>query len=117
MLSTISQHLRRVFAPRKLEIAEDRPNRVSLSSGPTRTVFDRDSEQVTKDGKLVAMIPLITRIQVYHPGAASTNVWNVSAVVEGRRTVELGHAYSREDALHIAGVLSVLLNKPVKAEK
>ena len=117
MFSSLGQFLRRVFGPRSLQIVEDLSYRVSLGFGPTRTVFDRDSEKVTKDGKLVAMIPLITGIHVYHPSAASTNIWHVSATVEGRRSVELGHAYSRKDALHIAGVLSVLVKTPIEAER
>jgi hypothetical protein len=117
MLSALGRFFWRVFGPRKLEVVEDLPHRVSLGFGPTRTVFDRDSEKVTKDGKIVAMIPLITGIHVYHPNAASSNIWRVSATVEGRRSVELGHAYSREEALHIAGVLSMLVKRPIKAER
>jgi hypothetical protein len=118
MLATLGRYINRILGPRKIEILDDLPERVSLRNGPTVFVFDSDSEQVTKDGQLVAVIPLITGVSVYQAGAnTNTTVWNVSVMVTGRRTVELGRTYSKEDATHIAGVISVLTKKPVRIER
>jgi hypothetical protein len=118
MFSTLGRYLKKLLGPRKIEILDDRPERVSLRCGPTVFIIDRNSEQVTKDGQLVAMIPLITEVTVYQAGGhTNTTVWNVSCTVTGRRTVEFGRAYSKEEATHIAGIISVLIKKPVKIER
>ena len=118
MLSTFGRYLKRLLGPRKIELLEDLPERVTLRNGPTVFVFDKKSEQVTKDGQLVAMIPLITEVSVYQAGGhTNTTVWSVSATVTGGRTVEFGRAYNKEDATHIAGVISVLTRKPTRVEK
>ena len=118
MLSTVGRYLKTLLGPRKIEILEDLPERVSLQTGPTVFVIDKKSEQVTRDGQLVAMIPLVTGVSVYQAGGhTNTTVWNVCAMVAGGRTVEFGRAYSKEEATHIAGVISVLMKKPTKVEK
>jgi hypothetical protein len=118
MLSTFGRYLQKLLGPRKIEILEDLPERVSLRSGPTIFVIDSRSEQVTKDGQLVAMIPLVTEVTVYQGGGhTNTTVWNVSCKVTERRTVEFGRAYNKEEAAHIAGIVSALIKKPVKIER
>jgi hypothetical protein len=118
MLQVIGRFLRLLFGYRSIQIIEDTTTKISFRFGPTVTVFDKDLSQVLQNGKLVAMMPLITEIQVYQPTSqASTPAWFVSTRVSGARSVEIGQATEKEEAAHIAGLISAFVKKPVKIQR
>jgi len=104
-----------LFGYRSIEIVEDSPNRLAVRYGPSVTVIDKSTSQVTQGGQLVAMVPLITDVQVHQPmSQASTPVWYVTIRLAGRRFVEVGQTTGQEDALHVAALIAGLVGKPIK---
>ncbi len=115
MLAVIGRFLRLFFGYRSIEIVEESPNRLAVLYGSSVTVIDKSTSQVTQGGQLVAMIPLITDIQVHQPmNHASTPVWYVTIRLAGRRFVEVGQTTGQEDALHVAALIAGLVGKPIK---
>ena len=79
MFAAIGRFLRLLFGYRSIQIVEEAPDRLSVIYGPSVTVFNKTTAQVTQGGKLVAVIPLITDVQVHQPATqASTPVWYVT---------------------------------------
>jgi hypothetical protein len=115
MFAVIGHSLRQLLGYRSIEIVEESPNRLAVRCGPTVTVIDKSTSQVTQGGQLVAMAPLITDVQVHQPmNQASTSVWYVTIRLGGRRFVEVGQTTGQEDALHVAALIAGLVGKPVK---
>ena len=115
MFAVIRRFLRLLFGYRSIEVIEETPFRLAVSYGPTLTVLNKSTSEVTQGGKLVAMIPLIADIQVHQPmSQASTPVWYVTIRLSGRRFVEVGQTTGQEDAMHVAALISALVGKPIK---
>jgi hypothetical protein len=115
MFAVIGRFLRLLLGYRSIEIVEESPNRLAVRYGPSVTVIDKSTSQITQGGQLVAMVPLITDVQVHQPmNQASTPVWYVTIRLAGRRFVEVGQTTGQEDALHVAALIAGLVGKRVK---
>jgi hypothetical protein len=115
MLAALGRSLRHIFGYRSIEIVEQSPLKLAVSYGPTVTVLDKSTSEVTQGGKLVGMIPLIADVQVHQPmSQASTPVWYVTIRLSGRRFVEVGQATGQEEAMHVAALISALVGRPIK---
>jgi hypothetical protein len=115
MLAALGRSLRYLFGYRSIEVIESTPLKLAVRFGPTLTVLDKSASEITQNGKLVAMIPLIADIQVHQPATqTSTPLWYVTIRLSGRRFVEVGQTTAQEEALRVAALISAVVSKPIK---
>jgi hypothetical protein len=65
MLGRLFRFFRHAFGERKITVKRETPECLELRYGSLHTVFDRRSEQMSQNGKLVALLPLVERVQVH----------------------------------------------------
>lgn len=114
VLATIGRIVRRAFGYRYLEIAEDLPGRVALRYGHTTTTFDRKTGKVEQNGRPVAMVSLVERIEVHRPfNHQGPPNWYVTVQISGHRQVEVGQSTDELDASIVAARISKVTERPV----
>jgi hypothetical protein len=113
-LFTIGRIVRKAFGHRFLEIYEDLPNRVTLRYGRTTTSFDRTTSKVEQNGKLIAMIGLVERIQLHQPlNQDGPPNWYVTVHIAGHRQVEVGQVTDELQASIVGARISKITDRPV----
>lgn len=106
--------LRRLFGERAISVESESSLVLSLRYGSVRTVFDRSTGQVLQNGKLVALLASVERIELHKPmnqeGRAN---WFVTVRLSGARTVEVGQTTETTDASIIGARISTVTGRPV----
>jgi hypothetical protein len=76
-----------------LEIESESHSGLSLRCGRARTVFDRLSRAVTRNGKLVTTFGSIQHVRITEESTqGGPALWSVSLQLSGSRTVPIGRA-------------------------
>ncbi len=118
MLHRLRRGIRKAFGFRFIEIVEDGPSRLSLSYGPTTTVFDRTGSKVLQNGKLVAMMELIEKVEIHQPqNQEGPSNWFITVHVQGSRLVEVGRITDSTDASIVAARISSAVSRRVVVRK
>jgi len=113
-LFIVGRAIRKAFGYRYLEIAESLPNRVTLRYGPTITTFDRTTGKVEQNGKLVAMVSLVERIELHQPlNHEGPPNWYVTVHISGHRQIEVGQVTDELEASIVAARISKIVERPV----
>lgn len=103
-----------MFGHRFIDITEDLPHRVALRYGRTSTSFDRTTSRIEKNGKLVAMVGLIDRIELHQPcNQEGPPNWYVTVHISGGRQIEVGQVTDEMDASIVAAQISKVTGRPV----
>lgn len=114
MLFGIGRAFREAFGYRFLEISEDLPNRVTLRYGRTTTTFDRTTARVEQNGKLVAMVSLVERVELHQPfNHDGPPNWYVTVYVAGYKQVEVGQVTDELEASIVGAKISKITGCPV----
>jgi hypothetical protein len=114
VLFAVGRAIKKAFGYRFLEISEDLPHRITLRYGKTTTTFDRTTARVEQNGKLVAMIGLVERVELRQPlNQEGPPNWYVTVHIAGRRQVEVGQVTAELEASIAGARISSITERPV----
>lgn len=110
MRNVISQ----AFGYRSMDISEDLLDRLTLRYGRTIASFDRAAATVKQNGKLVASMCLVEKIQLRQPlNQEGPPNWYITVHISGRRQVEAGKVTDELTACIIGAKISKITGRPV----
>lgn len=112
--TVLSRLVRKALGHRFLEIVEESPTRVTVRSGPTITTFDRATAKVEQNGRLVAMMDLIEKVELHQPmNQEGPPNWYVTVHIAGRKQVVVGQVTDELDASIVGARISKVTGRPV----
>jgi hypothetical protein len=117
MLSRLFRFVRHLFGEREVTVERETRECLELRYGSLQTVFNRTSEQVLQNGKLVAVLPLVERVQIHRPlNQEGRRNWFITVQVQGGRYVHVGQVTDDEDASLVGGRIASVVGRPVTVE-
>jgi hypothetical protein len=117
MLGRLFRFVRHVFGERGVTVERETSEYLELRYGSLRTVFDRTSEQVSQNGKIVALLPLVERVHIHRPPSQEGRVnWFITVQVQGGRHVHVGQATDDTDASIVGAHIATVTKRPVTVE-
>ena len=114
MLARLGRILAFAVGKREIVIAKDTREVLELMHGRVRTVFDRRSRNVLQNGRVVASMALVDRIELHFPMTQQgTPNWYVTVHIRGGRQVEVGQATDSTDASIVAARIASITERNV----
>jgi hypothetical protein len=118
MLRRLGELLRSGMGYRSILIEDDTPGRLTLVSGSMRTTFDRTTNQIRQNDKIVAMLPLVTQVELSLPlNQDGPPNWFITVLVQGARQVHVGQEFDQTSASIVGARISTVTGKPVVAHE
>jgi hypothetical protein len=114
MLARITNFLAFAIGKREIVIAKATSDYVELVHGSVRTVFDRRSQRVLQNGREVASLALVERIELHFPmNQSGTPNWFVTVHIRGGRQIEVGQSTDSTDASIVAARIAGVAQRQV----
>lgn len=113
-LSSINRIFHEALGYRFVDISEDLPHRLTVRYGKKFTTFDKKTARIEQNGKLIAMIDGIERIELYQIlDSEKLPNWYIDLQVESKKTIAVGQITDELDASIMAARISRLIGCPV----
>ena len=115
MLAQLRAFTRAAFGFRSIGVKTVTTETVELTSGSVTTVFDKAKGEIRQNGKLIAMLPLVTRVELHRPSSQEGALnWYVTVHISGARQVEVGQESDDTNASTVGAILATITGKPVE---